>query len=91
MKILCQSFLLQQFKLIICEKLEALLYFLGKRETVNVMEEIQMCCTKNSIPFSQFLRLRRLCSDDADFEEKTEEMANFFLQKWYPENTVKKL
>ena len=26
--------------------------------------------TKNSIPFSQFLRLRRLCSDDADFEKK---------------------
>ena len=46
--------------------------------------------TKNSIPFSQFLRLRRLCSDDADFEEKAEEMANFFLQRQYPENTVKK-
>ncbi|WP_419619241.1 GIY-YIG nuclease family protein, partial [Thiolapillus sp.] len=46
--------------------------------------------TKNSIPFSQFLRLRRLCSDDADFEEKAEEMANFFLQRRYPENTVKK-
>ena len=27
--------------------------------------------TKNSIPFSKFLRLRRLCSDDADFEEKS--------------------
>ena len=25
---------------------------------------------KNSIPFSQFLRLRRLCSDDSDFSEK---------------------
>ena len=46
--------------------------------------------TKNSIPFSQFLRLRRLCSDDADFEEKAEEMANFFLQRRYPEKTVKK-
>ena len=46
--------------------------------------------TKNSIPFSQFLRLRRLCSDDADFEEKAEEMVNFFLQRLYPENTVKK-
>ena len=46
--------------------------------------------TKNSIPFSQFLRLGRLCSDDADFEEKAEEMANFFLQRRFPENTVKK-
>ena len=25
---------------------------------------------KNSIPISQFLRLRRLCSDDSDFSEK---------------------
>ena len=46
--------------------------------------------TKNSIPFSQFLRLRHLYSDDADFEEKAEEMSNFFLQRRYPENTVKK-
>ena len=29
---------------------------------------------KNSIPYSQFLRLRRLCSDDTDFSEKAEEM-----------------
>ena len=28
---------------------------------------------KNSIPFSQFLRLRRLCSDDSDFSNKSEE------------------
>ena len=27
---------------------------------------------KNSIPFSQFLRLRRLCSDDSDFFETLE-------------------
>ena len=46
--------------------------------------------TKSSIPFSQFLRLRRLCSDDADFEEKAEEMVSFFLQGQYLENTVRK-
>ena len=46
--------------------------------------------TKTSIPFSQFLRLRRLCSDNADFKEKAEEMVSFFLQRWYPENMVKK-
>ena len=27
---------------------------------------------KNSIPYSQFLRLRRLCSDDSDFSSKSE-------------------
>ena len=32
--------------------------------------------TKQSIPYSQFLRLRRLCSEDKDFETK-------FL-KWEP-------
>ena len=29
---------------------------------------------KNAIPFSQFLRLRHLCSDDTDFNNKCEEM-----------------
>ena len=30
---------------------------------------------KNAIPFSQFLRLRRLCSDDTDFNNKCEEIS----------------
>ena len=30
--------------------------------------------TKQSIPFSQFLRLRRLCSEDEDFQSKSLEM-----------------
>ena len=33
---------------------------------------------KNSIPYSQFLRLGRLCSDDPDFTEEAEEMCQFF-------------
>ena len=38
---------------------------------------------KNSIPYSQFLRLRRLCSDDSDFSLKSEEMCTeFFQQTW---------
>ena len=32
---------------------------------------------KNSIPYSQFLRLRRLCSEDSDFSFKSEEMCKF--------------
>ena len=30
---------------------------------------------KNSIPYDQFLRLRRLCNEDFDFSLKSEEMA----------------
>ena len=33
---------------------------------------------KNAIPFSQFLRLRRLCSNDSDFNNKCGEMCQFF-------------
>ena len=40
--------------------------------------------TKNSIPFSQFLRLHRLCSDDSDFPEKSEAMSKFFDKRGYP-------
>ena len=43
---------------------------------------------KNSIPFSQFLRLRRLCSDDSDFSNKLEEMCHFFKKRGYPDSVV---
>ena len=41
---------------------------------------------KNAIPFSQFLRLRRLCSDDTD--NKCEEMCQFFKKRGYPDSAV---
>ena len=40
--------------------------------------------TKRSIPFSQFLRLRRICSEDEDFQAKSLEMRHFFVQRGYP-------
>ena len=43
---------------------------------------------KNSIPYSQFLRLRRLCSDDSDFGSKSDEMCKFFAERCYPSSTV---
>ena len=39
---------------------------------------------KDPIPYSQFLRLRRLCSDDLDFNSKYDEMSNFFSERGYP-------
>ena len=43
---------------------------------------------KNSIPFSQFLRLRRLCSDDSDFSNKSKEMRHLFKKRGYPDSVV---
>ena len=43
---------------------------------------------KNAIPFSQFLRLRRLCNDDTDFNSKCEEMCHFFQNSGYPASAV---
>ena len=43
---------------------------------------------KNSIPYSQFLRLRRLCSDDSDFSNKSEEMCQFFEKRGYPASVI---
>ena len=42
----------------------------------------------NSIPFSQFLRLRRLCCDDSDFSEKSEAMCQSFDKRGYPVSVV---
>ena len=39
---------------------------------------------KRAIPYSQFLRLRRFCSDDDDFLIKSREMMTFFTQRGYP-------
>eukprot|EP00061_Rhincodon_typus_P000073 g10363.t1 len=36
---------------------------------------------KDSIPFSQFLRLRRICSDEANFDKGASEMSTFFLNR----------
>ena len=44
--------------------------------------------TKRSIPFSQFLRLRRLCSEDEDFQSKSLEMKIFFVERGYPSSLV---
>ena len=43
---------------------------------------------KNSIPYSQFLRLRRLCGDDSEFSLKSEKMCNFFSKRGYPASVV---
>ena len=44
---------------------------------------------KNSIPSSQFLRLRRLCSDESDFSSKSEELCQVFKKRGYPVSLVK--
>ena len=53
------------------------------------------CCIKsererNSLFISQFLRLRRLCSEDSDFNSKCDEMSNFFSERGYPDSILSK-
>ena len=43
---------------------------------------------KNSIPYSQFLRLQRLCNDDTDFSNKSQEMGQFFEKCGYPASVI---
>ena len=43
---------------------------------------------KNSIPYSQFLRLRRICSDERDFDIKSKEMTVFFINRGYPQQIL---
>ena len=45
--------------------------------------------SSHPIPYSQFLRLRRLFSDDSDFPGKSEEMCHFFEKRGYPVSVVK--
>jgi len=43
---------------------------------------------KNSIPYSQFLRICRLCSEDSDFSLKSDEMCDFFDKSGYPASVI---
>jgi len=43
---------------------------------------------KDSIPFSQLLRLRRLCQSDDDFWDKALEMIDYFRCRSYPETVL---
>ena len=45
---------------------------------------------KDSIPYSQFFRIRRLCSEDSDFNSKCDEMSNFFFERGYPDSILSK-
>ena len=42
----------------------------------------------NSIPYSQFLRVRRICSDDTDFYNQINLMHSFFRNRNYPDELI---
>ncbi|KAJ8022331.1 hypothetical protein HOLleu_37197 [Holothuria leucospilota] len=44
-------------------------------------------CT-NSIPFSQLLRARRICSDDQDLAKVSKQIISFFEQRQYPQRVL---
>ena len=44
---------------------------------------------KKGIPYSQFLRLRRIRNNDQTFERRSDEMSEFFSQRGFPVNTIK--
>ena len=50
-----------------------------------------ICCIHHPthpIPYSQFLRLRRLCSVDSYFSNKSKEVCQFFKKRGYPASVI---
>ena len=43
---------------------------------------------KDSIPYSQFLRIRRICSDNSDFTNEARTMAGHFHRAGYPKKLL---
>ena len=43
---------------------------------------------KKSIPYSQFLRVKRICSEEGDFEEETRRMMVRFRNRGFPEGVL---
>ena len=48
----------------------------------------KMC--KESLPYGQFLRVRRICTKKSDFKKHSKEMKQHFLNRGYPEGTLDK-
>ena len=48
----------------------------------------KMC--KESLPYGQFLRVRRICTQKSDFKKHAKEMKNYFLDRGYPEGPLDK-
>lgn len=44
---------------------------------------------KNGIPYSQFLRLKKICSVEEEFAKQAKIMSSFFVKRGYPERIVK--
>ena len=45
---------------------------------------------KNSIPYSQALKLRRICSSEKVFKGHVDQLKEWFLARNYPKNVVNK-
>ena len=45
---------------------------------------------KSSIPYSQFLRPRQICSNDADFDIEAAKMETFFAARGYPNDIIRR-
>ena len=44
----------------------------------------------NSLPKSQFMRIRRICTFDHDFDHHSKQFVNFFVKRGYKESQVRK-
>ena len=47
-------------------------------------------CTIESLPYSQFLRIRRICTKEADYLKHTNEIKSHFIRRGYPSKLLNK-
>ena len=52
-------------------------------------ESVHPPSCKKGIPYSQFLRLRRICNNDQTFERRSDEMSEFISQRGFSVYTIK--
>lgn len=46
--------------------------------------------TINAIPTGQFLLMRRICSQDTDFEKLAEKLEQWFMERGYSKRSIKR-
>ena len=69
-------------------------FVVSKKEIEFLDIKISVCrkrlvkACKNAIPYSQFLRLRRFCSENNDFVSKVNEMEYLFIVRDYTQKVI---
>ena len=65
------------------------IYYTDSHSYLNFSSSPHPSSCKSSMPYSQFLRLRKICSENDDFDIEATKMETFFAARGYPNDLIR--